>query len=336
MGRRSRHSAKTGDQSLYKNRNNTTTNQDENDDSDNDPMYDEVDRYNNKLQEENYLQLDVSDKEDNSSSEEDDGITTKREGVFDLGMDDEGDSSSDDNDSSEEDEEEDDGRQTKQKDIEQASSSSSDSDDNSDSEDDEEEDKTSKLFNWGTTKSSYYHGDTADLEIGQSVNDAYLEEEAGREVELARLDELDDMDFMLDDDDDGDGDGGSGGSEEGSVEKVSSKKRKSKSTTSTTSTTLITKKKQTPSSKKLSTKEKLKVLKSQHPELLPLITHFNNPINELNDTTLLACGALLKGGVCKGKKEAEVCFLCFYIYFVFSVWLWIIRCFGGWIYTHLI
>jgi len=304
MGRRSRHSAKTGDQSLYKNRNNTT-NQDDND-SDNDPMYDEVDRYNNKLQEEeNYLQLDVSDKEDSSSEEEeDDGITTKREGVFDLGID-EGDSSSDDS------SEEDDDRQTKQKDIEQASSSSSD---NSDS-DEQEDNKTSKLFNWGTTKSSYYHGDTADLEIGQSVNDAYLEEEAGREVELARLDELDEMDFMLDDDD-GD-DGGGGDTEEGSVEKVSSKKRKSKSTTSTTSTTLITKKKQTLSSKKLSTKEKLKVLKSQHPELLPLITHFNGSVHELNDTTLLACGALLKGGVCKGKKEAEVCVLyilcCFYL-----------------------
>jgi len=304
MGRRSRHSAKTGDQSLYKNRN-TTNNQNDDDDSDNDPMYDEVDRYNNKLQEEeNYLQLDISDKDSSSEEEEDDGITTKREGVFDLGMDDdEGDSSSDDS------SEDDDDRQTKQKDIEQAASSS-DSSDNSDSE--QEDDKTSKLFNWGTTKSSYYHGDTADLEIGQSVNDAYLEEEAGREVELARLDELDDMDFMLDGDDDDDG---NGDIEEGSVEKVSSKKRKSKSTSKTTSkptaadttTTLITKKKQTSTSKKkLSTKEKLKILKSQHPELLPLIQHFNDPINELNETTLLACGALLKGGVCKGKKEAEV------------------------------
>ena len=317
MGRRSRHSAKTGDQSLYKNRNNNnTSNNQDNDNSDNDPMYDEVDRYNNKLQED-YLKLDISDNEDDSSEEEDDGITTKREGVFDLGMDDdEGDSSSDyDNDSSEED---DDDRQTKQKDTEQASSSSSSSD-NSDSE--QEDNKTSKLFNWGTTKSSYYHGDTADLEIGQSVNDAYLEEEAGREVELARLDELDEMDFMLDgDEDDGDGNGGS----EEEVEKgLSSKKRKSKSKSSTAAT-LITKKKQTSSSKKLSTKEKLKILKSQHPELLPLIQHFNNPINELNDKTLLACGALLKGGVCKGKKEAEVRFLCFLsciLCFLFCVYL---------------
>ena len=317
MGRRSRHSAKTGDQSLYKNRNNNNTSNNQDDDnSDNDPMYDEVDRYNNKLQEEeNYLQLDVSDK-GSSSEEEDDGITTKREGVFDLGMDDdEGDSSSDDNDSEEEGGV--DNRQIKQKDIEQASSSS-DSSDNSDSseDDDQEEDKTSKLFNWGKTKSSYYHGDTADLEIGQSVNDAYLEEEAGREVEKARLDDLDEMDFMLDGDDDDD-DGGDGDTED-EVEKVSSKKRKSKSTNETT--TLITKKKQTPSSK-LSTKDKLKVLKSQHPELLPLIQHFNNPINELNETTLLACGALLKGGVRKGKKEAEVCSFVFIKYSVVSMFL---------------
>ena len=314
MGRRSRHSAKTGDQSLYKNRNNTSTNQD---DSDNDPMYDEVDRYNNKLQEEeNYLQLDISDKEEDGDSEEeeDDGITTKREGVFDLGMDDD-DNSSDDNDG----EGDDDGRQTKQKDIKQASSSSSSSSDNSDSED-EEDDKTSKLFNnWGTTKSSYYHGDTADLEIGQSVNDAYLEEEAGREVELARLDELDELDFMLDDDGDhDDDDDGEGDTEEGSEEEmVSSKKRKSKSTAETIeTTTLITKKKQTPSSKLSTKKEKLKILKSKHPELLPLLQHFNNPINELNDKTLLACGALLKGGVCKGRKEAEVCYL-----FIFCLFL---------------
>ena len=44
MGRRSRHSAKTGDQSIYKSRNNNDTSKHQSDDDDDDPMYNEVDR----------------------------------------------------------------------------------------------------------------------------------------------------------------------------------------------------------------------------------------------------------------------------------------------------
>ena len=45
---------------------------------------------------------------------------------------------------------------------------------------------------------TYYHGNTADLEIEQ----AYLEEAAGREAKKARLKALAAADFMLDRDDD--------------------------------------------------------------------------------------------------------------------------------------
>ena len=59
MGRRSRHSAKTGDQSIYKSRNNNDTSKHQSDNDDDDPMYNEVDRYHNRKEEENYLKLDI-------------------------------------------------------------------------------------------------------------------------------------------------------------------------------------------------------------------------------------------------------------------------------------
>ena len=66
--------------------------------------------------------------------------------------------------------------------------------------------------NWGTKKSMYYHGDTADLEIGQDEVDAYEEEEAAKEVQASRYEQMDEDDFALSDGDDNDDDdnGGSG------------------------------------------------------------------------------------------------------------------------------
>ena len=43
--------------------------------------------------------------------------------------------------------------------------------------------------------------DTADLEIGQDEEDAEVEEEAGREIVRARLEKMDEDDFMLEDED---------------------------------------------------------------------------------------------------------------------------------------
>mmetsp|Transcript_20286 Transcript_20286/g.42428 ORF Transcript_20286/g.42428 Transcript_20286/m.42428 type:complete len:694 (-) Transcript_20286:38-2119(-) len=289
MGRRSRHSAKTGDQSLYKSR--TENEGAKRDDSDDDPMYNEVDRYHNRKEEETYLKLDGNSDDDDESSE-DDGITKNREGVFDLGVGGSSDEDDDDDDSEEEDERASKrAKQERVKAIEEELASSDDSD--SDSEDDDE--GQSNLLNWGDKKHSYYHGDTADLEIGQDVEDAYLEEEAGREVEKARLDAMDDADFMLDGDD--------GDDEEGAQEDAEPKSNKSKSKDDRMET--IQSVKSAKQLSKLSKKEKLKLLKVNHPELLPLVQHFSSPIQELSETTMVAAGTLLKDGVAKGTQEAE-------------------------------
>lgn len=163
MGRKSRHSAKTGDASLYKSRSSKSSREDNSDD---DSMYNEVERHYNKHIDNNddYLRLN----DDGDESEEDDGVTTKREGVFDLGI------ASDDDD------------------VDEESSGSEEEEaivlpPDESSDDDSEEEAETNVFNWGTKKHSYYHGDTADLEIGQDEEDAVLEEEAGKEVQMARL-----------------------------------------------------------------------------------------------------------------------------------------------------
>ncbi|EJK52515.1 hypothetical protein THAOC_28194 [Thalassiosira oceanica] len=195
MGRRSRTSAKTGDQSIYKNR--SRHQEAEVDDSDDDGMYNEVERYHNRKEEDNYLHLDAQSDEE-SSSDEDDGVTKNREGVFDLGL--QG-SDEDESESSEDEGDDEDigARREKQRRAAEYEAALASSSDEGESEEEEHE-KKSKLLNWGDKK-SYYHGDTADLEIGQDVEDAYLEEEAGREVEQARLEGMEDEDFMLDSDD---------------------------------------------------------------------------------------------------------------------------------------
>jgi len=307
MGRRSRHSAKTGDQSIYKSRSSDATSNIKEDDSDNDAMYNEVERYHNRKEEEQYLKLD-SDGAGESSDEEDDGITKNREGVFDLGIG----GSSDEEDEDEEEDSDDEreraakrARQQRAAALEEAMASSDDDDSDGDGDDDDGEgNHSSKLLNWGDKKHAYYHGDTADLEIGQDVEDAYLEEEAGREVERARLDVMDDADFMLDGDDGGDDhqedeDDDSDKPQEESSSK-SSKKRKSKGEMET-----IQSVKRSKQLSKLSKKEKMKLLKANHPELLPLLQHFSDPIRELGETTVVAAGALLKNGVAKGAREAE-------------------------------
>ena len=314
MGRRSRHSAKTGDQKLYKSRSDETSNI-KNDGSDDDPMYDEVERYHNRKEAENYLELDGQSDDDGSDSSEDDGITKRQEGVFDLGLG----GSSDDDDEDEEDEDSQDEaeraaqRATRQRAaaIESALASSDDDDSDSDEEDEGAANKSSQLLNWGDKKHAYYHADTADLEIGQDVEDAYLEEEVGREVEKARLDGMDDADFMLD---------GHGGEEdaESEAEEPSRSKKKSSSRdgagTDGTETMITHTKRSSKQLSKLSKKEKLKLLKANHPELLPLVSHFEGPVQELSETTMVAAGALLKNGVAKGGKEAEVCYLYNFVY----------------------
>jgi U3 small nucleolar RNA-associated protein 3 len=152
--------------------------------------------------------------------------------------------------------------------------------DNDDSDDDEEEQEMSSddddeeemdeeaVTDWGRRKSSYFGGDTADLEIGQNADDAYLEEEAAKEVQAARYDQMDEDDFVLSDQEDDDDDAPEKASDSKEMESVSR------------------------DLKKLSRAAKRKLLQSHHPELLPLVGHFSEVVKDWNDRTRVASSAL--------------------------------------------
>ncbi len=233
------------------------------------------------------MKLDVGDDGEGVSSSEDDGITKHQEGVFDLGV---GGSSEEEDDNGDSEEEDETAAQRAKK--PDAASSESDREVSDSDDDDAFGAKSHKLLNWGDKKHSYYHGDTADLEIGQDVEDAYLEEEAAREVEKAQLDDMDDEDFIL------------GTNEKGSEdEEPKPKKKKSKDIGHME---IIKSSKSPKHLSKLSDKEKMKLLKTNHPELLPLVQHFSDSVLELSETTLVAAGAMLKNGVDECAKEMEV------------------------------
>lgn len=83
---------------------------------------------------------------------------------------------------------------------------------NDDEEDDEESeeygqeleedayDEESKLLRWGRSKAQLYGGDTADLEIGQDVEDAEEEEALALELQRQQYETLEASDFALDGD----------------------------------------------------------------------------------------------------------------------------------------
>ena len=121
----------------------------------------------------------------------DGGMKDNTEAVFDLGVASSG-SESEDSDSDSDDE-------VSQRESEQESSQESDTDDSSIGNEMDQDVEETDLLNWGKRKKDYYHGDTADLEIGQEVEDAELEEEAGREVLKARMEHMSEDDFKIDD-----------------------------------------------------------------------------------------------------------------------------------------
>jgi U3 small nucleolar RNA-associated protein 3 len=290
MGRRkSRNTAKTGDKKLYASREaETPLAKSSQLDSDDDQMYNEVDRYHNRREEE-VMHL---DKDDDESESEDDGITKGREAVFDLGVggssseEDDSDDDDDDDESSSDDKDDSDGSS----DEEEATTASSDSE----SDDFEDEPTESDILNWGKKiKKDYYGGDTADLEIGQDEEDAEMEEEAGREVVRARLEKMDEDDFMLDEDED----------ENDDMAQSNKSKESSESGKVMESATIETIKSFNTREKllKLSTKEKMKLLKFSHPELLPIVEHFrDSSIHNLLEETHIATNALTKE-----KENAE-------------------------------
>jgi len=292
MGKRNRHSAKTGDSALYGSRSKATAEdgikKSRKDDSDDDAMHNEVDRYHNRREEEEYLRFDEDGDASGSDAEEDDGVTGGREGVFDLGV---GGSSDDDDDDGSDDDSSSSGEDVSEEEEEDDASVSSDSDDY----DDEDDGGKTNVLDWGSKKSAYYHGDTADLEIGQDEEDAALEEEAGREVVKARLETMDERDFLLDEDDDDD--------EESESEDGESGGKKATSSSSGVETlSALSDGRRRAKLTKLSKSERLRLIRSSHPELLPLLQHFRDgAISNLAEETEVLCDALLAD-----PKGAEV------------------------------
>jgi hypothetical protein len=280
MGRKSRNTAKTGDVAIYKSRG-----EDEDEPKkvmDTDNMYNEIDRYHNAT---NDLQEDMLkfNREDDEDEDENDV-----ENVFDLGLDDD---ESDDDDS--EDSDDSDGGADQRGNLQHGSSETDDGSD-IEGEDDDDDDSSidmempeTDVLNWGKRKKDYYHGDTADLEIGQQVEDAELEEEAGKDVLKTRMEGMTEQDFMLDGDDDSDDDQEQ--DKEGE-EKLS--KSLALSMTETMQKNIT----------KLSTRDKLKFMGKNHPECLPLLTHFREEcIRPCMEETLVVTNAMFQS-----KENAEV------------------------------
>lgn len=271
MGKR-RNTAKTGDKALYKaklaskghrssgtntKKNHSQSRYDEANDDDNDGVYDKVDRYHNQREE--FLKLDGG-----SDSESDNDRGEETEAIMDLGVG--GDDSSSDSESLSGGEDHSD----------MASTQNENAEISSDDDDDQENFEMEDVRDWGKRKSSYYNGDTADLEIGQEQDDAFLEEEGAKEVNAARYKDMTEDDFILSDneeDDDG-------------LNKLD-----------------LTKPLRDVA--KLSTRDRRRVLEKQHPELLPLVLHFSSVAAKFTNETNIATEALFDGE--EGAAEVRWC-----------------------------
>ena len=189
MGKRK--TAKTGDKALYNSREQLANQSSSKKRSDDDPMYDEVDRFHNE-KDQDFLRF---GEQEDQNSDEDTDLAGNTHSVLDLGAG--GTSSDEDSDGDDSSSDEEDRFVDKKAENYSSSDGSVSSDgDNDDDIDMAQEDPR----NWGKKKSMYYHGDTADLEIGQEEDDAFLEEEAAQEIQKSRFEEMDEDDFMLSDD----------------------------------------------------------------------------------------------------------------------------------------
>jgi U3 small nucleolar RNA-associated protein 3 len=305
-GGKNRHKARTGDKSLYKRRQSqlkeTESTRVANDNNDDDPTYDVIDRFHNQRDNMNRdfikMSRNGSNGEDSDDSGEDNFHDQDVEAIMDLGVDG-SDSSGDDDDSDVDDHhdlrEKDDlssndggTKESREAANDQSSSSSSSSSTGSSSESEDDLGLGSKyadindddeLRNWGKNKDSYYHGDTADLEIGQEVADAYLEEDAAREVMDARYRNMTDADFVLSDDE---------GRKLLTIEGQQSAKATSSSSIIASSLS------SSQNLSKLSRMQKLKLMNQKHPELLPIIEHFAPVMRDYLERTEIATDVLCK------------------------------------------
>ena len=193
MGKRK--TAKTGDKALYNSREQLANQSGGKKKSDDDPMYDEVDRFHNE-RDSDFIRLDEDGRQ--GSDDEDADLAGNKHSVLDLGAGGTSSEEDDDDDDSSLDEED------RYVDKKAENYSSSDDSVSSDDDDDDDLDRAQEdPRNWGKKKSLYYHGDTADLEIGQEEDDAFLEEEAAQEIQKSRFEEMDEDDFMLSEDEEG-------------------------------------------------------------------------------------------------------------------------------------
>jgi U3 small nucleolar RNA-associated protein 3 len=247
MGKR-RNTAKTGDKAVYNSRSSHSSGRDE-----------------KHVTDDSYLRLEESQDDASIQGSEGEEIAVKHD-VMDLGIG--GDSDSSDGDSSSEDEDDEGMRGNPQDDAVDGENDEDSS--GSDSEDDL--DQPSDLRHWGNKKSSYYHGDTGDIEIGQNEEDAFDEEAAAKEVESSRFQEMDEGDFMLPDEGD-------------DADPATSRSQSSEAQASVATVRDVS---------KLSTKDKRKFIKKQHPELLPLASFFSDVCKELRDTTQVATNILTR------------------------------------------
>jgi U3 small nucleolar RNA-associated protein 3 len=269
MGRK-RNTAKTGDKAVYASRGNKDSNTAEKY-VDNDDMYNEIERYNNARDE---LQDDVLNFDQNDDESEEGGLQNDVENVFDLGVGKSDDESTTTSGSSRQE----DAILGQEEDMHDESSEDDEvSDDESSIEDMNDIPKTD-LLNWGKRKKDYYNGDTADLEIGQEIEDAELEEEAGKEILKARLEGMTEQDFMLDEVDEDDE-----SREDKGFDKKDDKVEISDAMHSSKRRKLT----------KLSKGEKVKLMSKNHPELIPLISHFREgAIRPCAEETLVVLNAL--------------------------------------------
>jgi len=266
MGKK-RHTAKTGDRSLYKSRGRHNLVEKDHGHADDDTMHDEVDRYNNVRDE---LQEDMlrfgEDGQNKEESEE-----AEVENVFDLGL---GGSESEYDEESHGTESSDDQVVDSNFDNEQDESSSS-------SEDDVQEEDT---LNWGKKKHDYYDGDTADLEIGQEREDADMEVKAGREVLKVRMEGMTEDDFELDFEEDD-------RTTKNQEKKENNNEEKESQHCGIKRETQLKKRK---SLAMLSKREKIKLLKKTHPDF-PLISYFReHVIRPCVEETLVVTNALFQ------------------------------------------
>lgn len=213
MGKR-RNTAKTGDKALYNSRSQQAQagGGGSGKTKDDDPLYGAADRFHNE-RDGDFIRLgDGGGGGRGSDDEEERALLGNREAVLDLGA---GGETSDEDDNDQDDDDDDDGDASSEDDgrrkktttsTPDAPDSEDDGDDDSSSGDhdmDEEDDVEPDPRRWGKKKSLYYHGDTADLEIGQDEGDAFLEEEAAKEIQASRFEEMDEEDFVLSEDDEG-------------------------------------------------------------------------------------------------------------------------------------